>query len=127
MLSAAAFASFSIVFPSSPVGFRVVLWGFTQVSWYFCLGNFHLNEFLNLAKVALLPGAHKSKSRAFLIGPGCTTYPVHVIFGIVGYVVVDNQFYTLHIYATRKDIGSYQYLQLLIFKLSHDILTLALF
>src|SRR5690554_6910312 len=90
-------ANFRVVFGS---GFKTVGQG------RFEYGGF--NQFFDVTKLIHLLVADKGQCHAGALGTGGTPYPVHVVFRVVGHIVVDHQIDAVHIDAPGNDVGGYQ-------------------
>ena len=76
--------------------------------------------------VPVIP-VNQSQGNSGRRGPGRSTHSVNIIFGIIGYIVIDDQADVLDVYAPAQHIGSDQYPYLPGFELSQYFLPVLLF
>ncbi len=51
---------------------------------------------------------------------------MYIVFGIVRYIVVDNQRHIVHIYTTGDDVGGYEYIHFAVAEIEHYLVPLFL-
>src|SRR5690554_6323273 len=109
-------ANFRVVFGS---GFKTVGQG------RFEYGGF--NQFFDVTKLIHLLVADEGQRHAGALGTGSTPHPVHIVFRVVGHIVVDHQIDAVHIDAPGNDVGGYQNLRVSVAEAEHHLFPLPLF
>ena len=88
---------------------------------------FGFKEMLNGSKTLLVFLAHQGYSLPVVVGTGRTADAMHIIFGIVRHIEIDDQLDIVDVDAARHDVRSHQHVDLLGFELIHHFVTLLLF
>lgn len=74
----------------------------------------------------MVGGADEGEGSALSSCSGGSSYAVDVVFGIVGYVVVDDELYVVDVDASGYDIGGYNEVCVVGFELEHGVVALFL-
>lgn len=84
-------------------------------------------ELFNLLEIIDIVFVDQGNGYTVAVGPCCTTNAMHIVFGIVGHIVVNNHGYIIDIDTSRYDVGGNNHIELPALELEHHVVSLRLF
>ena len=89
--------------------------------------HFHLEQSFNLCQGSCVALAHQCDGTTIATGTGCAANAVHIVFGIVGHIIVDDHSDVVNVNASCHDVGGHEHVDVASFEFEHHRVALLLF